>query len=174
MPLLPEIQHHYVNYDNLNADSPLLSMPTINKKDWILKCNYKKITFQKGPLCPELYSKPIILNIVSLVDESIVAEIEEIPDIIEEKIEEEDKVEEDDQDINNNEEKNNSEDEGKNNEKINSEEDEKKINQIKSEGEEEKINQINSDGEEENNQINSEGKSEKDNNQKKEEKDKNK
>ncbi len=82
-------------------------MPTISKKDGILKCNYKKITFQKGPFCPELYSKPIILNIVSLVDESIVAEIEKIPDIIKEKIEE------DDQDINNNEEKNNSEDEGK-------------------------------------------------------------
>ena len=56
MPLLPEIEHHYVDYDKLNTDSPLLSMPTISKKDGILKCNYKKNTFQKGPFCPELYS----------------------------------------------------------------------------------------------------------------------
>ena len=49
MPLLPEIEHHYVDYDKLNTDSPLLSMPTISKKDGILKGNYKKNTFQKGP-----------------------------------------------------------------------------------------------------------------------------
>ena len=80
MPLLPEKKPHFISYDKLNADSPLLSMPTISKKDGILKCNYKKISFQKGPFCPDIYSKPIILNIVSLVDEEIKAEIEEFPD----------------------------------------------------------------------------------------------
>lgn len=61
LPLLPDENHHYVNYDELDTNSPLLSMPTISKKDGILKCNYKKMTFQKGPFCPDLYSKPIIL-----------------------------------------------------------------------------------------------------------------
>ena len=80
MPLLPEKKPHFVKYDNLKTDSSLLSMPMVNKKDGVLKCNYNKMTFQKGPFYPELYSKPIILNIVSLVDEEIIAEIEELPE----------------------------------------------------------------------------------------------
>ena len=93
MALLPEKKPHFISYDKLNADSPLLSMPTISKKDGILECNCKKLSFQKGPFCPDIYSKPIILNIVSLVDEEIKAEIEEFPDddniIMKEKNEEE-------------------------------------------------------------------------------------
>ena len=80
MPLLPEKKPHFVIYDNLKTDSSLLSMPMVNKKDGILKCNYNKMTFQKGPFYPELYSQPIILNIVSLVDEEIIAEIEDLPE----------------------------------------------------------------------------------------------
>ena len=80
LPSLPGEKPHYVDYDNLDSDSPLLSMPTISKKDGILKCNYNKISFQKGPFCPEFYSKPIKLNIMSLVDEEIKAEIEEYPE----------------------------------------------------------------------------------------------
>ena len=93
MPLLPEEKFHYINYDNLNIDSSLLSMPMISKKDGVLKCNYNKISFQKGPFYPELYSKPIILNIVSLVDEEIIAEIQEFQDeeIIQEEEEKKDK-----------------------------------------------------------------------------------
>ena len=80
MPSIPEKKTHFVNYDNLKTDSSLLSMPMVNKKDGILKCNYNKMTFQKGPFYPELYSQPIILNIVSLVDEEIIAEIEDLPE----------------------------------------------------------------------------------------------
>ena len=132
MPLLHEVNIIDIDYNNLNADSALLSMPTISKKDGILRCNYKKITFQKGPFCPELYSKPIILNILSLVDENISAEIEEFPDIIEEKNEDEKQIEENKNDINNkneekkkkkkkNKEKENEEKEDENEEKENEE-----------------------------------------------------
>ena len=48
MPLLPDEKPHYINYDNLDINSSLLSMPMISKKDGILKCNYNKISFQKG------------------------------------------------------------------------------------------------------------------------------
>ena len=89
MPLLPDDKPHFINYDNLDIDSPLLSMPMISKRDGVLKCNYNKIILQKGPFYPELYSKPIILNIVSLVDEDIIAEIEEFP---EENVIEEEKI----------------------------------------------------------------------------------
>ena len=99
MPLLPEEKPHDINYDNLNIDSSLLSMPMISKKDGVLKCNYNKISFQKGPFYPELYSKPIILNIVSLVDEEIFAEIQEFP---EEEIIKEEKEEEENEIISNN------------------------------------------------------------------------
>jgi len=77
MPLLPEEKSHYINYDNIDINSSLLSMPIIRKKDGILKCNYNKISFQKGRFYPELYSKPIILNIASFVDEEIFAVIQE-------------------------------------------------------------------------------------------------
>ena len=82
IPSLPEKKLHFVNYENLNLESPLLltSFPTISKKNGVLKCNYDKISFQKGPFCPEFYSKPIIVNIISLVDEDIKAEIISIND----------------------------------------------------------------------------------------------
>ena len=80
MPLLPQPLQHFVKYDNLKTDSALLSMPMVSKKDGILKCNYNKMTFQKGPFYPELYTKPIILNILSLVDEEITANIQEVPE----------------------------------------------------------------------------------------------
>ncbi len=44
-------------------------MPTLSEKDGILKSNYNKISFKKGPFCPEFYTKPIILNIVPFVNE---------------------------------------------------------------------------------------------------------
>ena len=112
MPPLPENKTYFINYDNLDSDSPLLSMPTISKKNGKLKCNYNKIIFQKGPFCPELYSKPIILNIMSLVDEEIKTEIKETP-------EEEIKINEDE-----NLEENEYENDNKNDEKENIEEDE--------------------------------------------------
>ena len=164
MPSLPEIQHHYVDYDNLKVDSPLLSMPTISKKDGILKCNYKRITFQKGPFCPELYSKPIILNIVSLVDENISAEIEEIPEIIEEKIEEEGEEDEaKEQQINKNEEE-------KGKENNNNGEGEGNLNKINSDAEEENPVKINSDAEEENENNDNENENNQNGEEKKEKK----
>ena len=155
MPPLPEFKTHFINYDNLNADSPLLSMPTISKRNGELKCNYKKLTFQKGPFCPELYSKPIILNIMSLVDEEISAEIIEIKenenDINENKDEEEDEKNDED-----NAKENNDNDNLK--EKI--DENENKIVEINSGGEEENENEDankeknDSDNEEDNNKLN--------------------
>ena len=103
MPSLPETTYHYINYDNLDINSSLLSMPMISKKDGILKCNYNKISFQKCPFYPELYSKPIILNIVSLVDEEIIAEIQEFQ-------EEEEEEKKDNKKLNNNDKKENEED----------------------------------------------------------------
>ena len=139
MPALPEKKPHFINYDKLNLDSPLLSMPTISKKDGVLKCNYNKISFQKGPFCPEFYSKPILLNIMSLVDEDIKAEIIEID-------EEEDNI--------NNEEKEGSDE--------NEAKDEKNNNENNVINENKKV--IDSDGEKENNSkkiINSDGEEEK-------------
>ena len=75
---LPINKSHYINFDNLNINSFLLTKPIITKVKGVLKCNYKKISIQKGPFCSELYSKPMILNIISLVDEDLEAEIHEI------------------------------------------------------------------------------------------------
>jgi len=90
MPLIPEIKLHTINYNNFNADSQsLLLMPIIFKKEGVLKCNYNKISIQKGPLYPELYSDPITICMVSLVDEEIIAEIKSFNDKdkkVEEKI----------------------------------------------------------------------------------------
>lgn len=80
MPLLPKNEIYFINYDNLDINSHLISIPIIYKKNNSLKCNYNKISIQKGPFYPELYSNPIILNIVSLVDENIKAEIHEFLD----------------------------------------------------------------------------------------------
>jgi len=77
---LPINKSHYINFDNLNINSFLLTKPIITKVKGELKCNYKKISIQKGPFCSELYSKPMILNIMSLVDEDLEAEIHEIYD----------------------------------------------------------------------------------------------
>ena len=68
-------------------------MPTISKKNGILKCNYNKMSFQKGPFCPEFYSEPIKLKIMSLIDEEIQAEIEEIPDEGEDDNEKDEEIE---------------------------------------------------------------------------------
>ena len=140
MPTLPEKKAHFINYDHLNLDSPLLSMPTISKKDGVLKCNYNKISFQKGPFCPEFYSKPIILNIMSLVDEDIKAEIIEIDD------EEDNAINEENEENDENEPK-----DEKNNNENNVINENKKI--IDSDGENENNTKkiINSDGEEEKN-----------------------
>ena len=90
MPLIPEIKPHTINYNNFNTDSQsLLLMPIIYKKDGILKCNYNKISIQKGPLYPEFYSDPITIYFISLVDEEIIAEIKALNDKdknVEEKI----------------------------------------------------------------------------------------
>ena len=79
MPLLPEKKIYHIDYNNSILDSSLLSIPIITKINGILKCNYNKISLQKGPYCPEFYSKPIILNIISFVDEEIKAEICKLP-----------------------------------------------------------------------------------------------
>ena len=47
MPLLPEEKTHYINYDNLDINSSLLSIPIISKIDGVLKCNYNKIFSKK-------------------------------------------------------------------------------------------------------------------------------
>ena len=74
----PINKSYYINYDNLNINSSLLSIPIISKVDGVLKCNYNKISIQKGPFYSEFYSKPMILNIMSLVNEDLEAEIHEI------------------------------------------------------------------------------------------------
>ena len=73
MPLLPEEKSHYLNYDNLDIDSSSLSTSLIRKKDGVLKWIYNK----KRSFYPELFSKLIKLNIVSLVDEEIITEVQE-------------------------------------------------------------------------------------------------
>ena len=75
MPLLPEKKIYNLDYSFSKLDSPLLLFPIITKMNGILKCNYKKIFLQLGPYCREFYSKPIILNIISFVDEEIKLEI---------------------------------------------------------------------------------------------------
>ena len=75
---LPINKSYYINYDNLNINSSLLCIPIISKIDGALKCNYNKISIQKGPFYSEFYSKPMILNIMSLVNEDLEAEIHEI------------------------------------------------------------------------------------------------
>ena len=152
MPPLPEFKTHFIKYDKLDSDSPLLSMPTISKKNGELKCNYNKITFQKGPFCPELYSKPIILNIVSLVDEEINAEIKEIQEEEENTIVE-DKNEDEDEDEGNDKENDKKNDNDNNNEMNKKLEEEKEVNKYKD---------INSGGEEENEEENENSKEEKD------------
>ena len=49
----------------------------IENENGILKFNYNKINFQKGPFYPEFHSKPFIINIMSLVNEEIQTEINE-------------------------------------------------------------------------------------------------
>ena len=152
MPPLPKFKTHFINYDNLKSDSPLLSMPTISKRNGKLKCNYNKITFQKGPFCPEFYSKPIILNIMSLVDEEINAEIKEIP-------EEENKInEEKNEDDENKDDENEEENENQNENRI----DEKENIEKQKEENKNQIFEINSGGEEENEEENDKGKEEND------------
>ena len=75
---LPKDKSYYINYDNVNINSSLLSIPFIKKINGVLKCNYNKISIQKGPFYSEFYSKPMILNIISLVDEDLDTEIQEI------------------------------------------------------------------------------------------------
>ena len=75
--LTNEKKIYKIKYNDLDLKSSLLSIPTIIKINNKLKCNYKKIISRKGPFCPELYSKPIILDIMSFVDEEIDAKIKE-------------------------------------------------------------------------------------------------
>ena len=150
-PLSSEAKIYDFNYQNINLNSSLISIPIITKKNGKLICNYSKISFQLGPICPELYSKPIILYIISLIDEDINAEIFEFSDKKEdideyenneEKEEEEDEEEEEkeikvekDEDVGKNERKDESEEER---------EKDKEKNEKKSENEEEKEEMINS------------------------------
>ena len=62
-PLSSEATIYDFNYQNININSSLLSIPIITKKNGKLICNYSKISFQLGPICPELYSK-LISNIL--------------------------------------------------------------------------------------------------------------
>jgi hypothetical protein len=78
--LPPENKEHDIDIENINTNSNVLSNPAIIKDGDKLICNYKKITAFKGPICPDLYSQPITLNIISLSDETIKAEIIEIED----------------------------------------------------------------------------------------------
>jgi len=72
---LPINKSYYINCDNLNINSSLLTIPIISKINGVLKCNYNRISIQKGPFYSEFYSKPMILNIMSFVDEELEAEI---------------------------------------------------------------------------------------------------
>ena len=58
--------------DRLN----ILAQPLIIKKNNKLFCNYKKIYFNTGPISPELFSGLCHLKIYSLVNESLVVELE--------------------------------------------------------------------------------------------------
>ena len=51
-PLLSEATIYDFNYQNINLNSSLLSIPIITKKNGKLICNYSKISFQLGPICP--------------------------------------------------------------------------------------------------------------------------
>ena len=82
IPLLSPIdkKEHNIDISKINPNSNVLSNPAIIKDGDKLICNYNKIIAFKGPICSELYSKPITLNIMSLTDETIRAEIVEIED----------------------------------------------------------------------------------------------
>jgi hypothetical protein len=81
MPKLPpDNKEHDIEIEKINTNSNVLSNPAIIKDGDKLICNYKKIRAFKGPICPDLYSQPITLNIISLSDETIKAEIIEIGD----------------------------------------------------------------------------------------------
>ena len=83
MPKLPpDNKEHDIEIEKININSNVLSNPAIIKDGDKLICNYKKImvTVFKGPICPDLYSQPTTLNIISLSDETIKAEIIEIGD----------------------------------------------------------------------------------------------
>ena len=73
--LITEKKIYNINYNNFESNSSFLTFPFIIKINGILKSNYNKIFIQKGPYCPQFYSGPIILDIISLVDEDIIAEI---------------------------------------------------------------------------------------------------
>jgi len=52
---LPINKSHYINFDNLDINSFLLTKPIITKVKGELKCNYKKISIQKGLFYSEFY-----------------------------------------------------------------------------------------------------------------------
>ena len=76
----PDYKEHDIEIEKINTNSNVLSNPEIIKDSDKLICNYEKLTEFKGPICPDLYSQPITLNIISLSDETIKAEIIEIED----------------------------------------------------------------------------------------------
>ena len=77
IPLLfPEKKICSINYDQIELDSSLLSIPIIANINDEIKSNYRMINVQvTTPFLNHFYSEPIILNIMSYVEEDIKAEI---------------------------------------------------------------------------------------------------
>lgn len=82
LPLLSPTDNkdYTIEITKKKTNSNILLNPAIIKDDDKFICNYKKILSLKDPICPDLYSQPITLNIISLLDETIKAEIVEIKD----------------------------------------------------------------------------------------------
>ena len=80
IPLLfPEKKICSINYDQINLDSSYLSIPIIANVNGEIKSNCKMINVQvTTPFLNHFYSEPIILNIMSYVEEDIKAEIKEL------------------------------------------------------------------------------------------------
>ena len=70
-------KEYYFYLNDIRAKPNVLAKPIIIKKDKELFCNYKKIFYNTGPLSPELFNEPYILQVYSLVNECLDVEIEE-------------------------------------------------------------------------------------------------
>ena len=74
LPIISNKQYIFELKD-IKDEPTTLSQPLIIKKNNQLFCNYKKIYFNPGPICPELFNELCSLRIYSMVNESLNVEI---------------------------------------------------------------------------------------------------
>ena len=109
LPEIPkEITRTYIDLKNLNKDSKNLCVPILNldSEGKNLICSYKSLELNLGQICPILYNKTYIINILSFINEELKLKIEgyNLENIInpqekkEEKKENEEKEEEEKED----------------------------------------------------------------------------